>query len=178
MRLKKISTSDKSDFEFVQKVYIESFPPDERRPLLEFQNLMDKEADFTVCIIESNDQRVGFLTYWDFNTFIFAEHFAVSSEFRNGGYGREIIGLFVKTVKLPVLLEVELPDCEMSKRRVKFYERAGFKGWDIPFEQPPYEAKYSPIPMMLMTHGDIDMENDFSTIKKTIYTKVYNVTEV
>lgn len=179
MNLTKISINDKSDLEFIQKIYIESFPPIERRPISEFLQLINDEEQFTVLLITEDNKRIGFFTTWTFDKFTYAEHFAISSEFRNGGYGKLTLETFFITLEKPLVIEVELPTDDMAKRRINFYKRMGFKDWEnIIYEQPPYEKKYSPLPMMLMTYGNIDLETDISYIKDKIYTKVYNVEHV
>ena len=173
MIVKKIDIEDKSDFEFVQRIYVESFPPNERRPLPEFEDLIASEKSFKVNVIFEDDKQVGFITHWDFDTFIYVEHFAISAEYRNGGYGRKVMESFLAETTLPIVLEVELPNDEIAKRRIAFYERIGFKSWEIAYEQPPYEAKYKPLPMMLMTHGNIDLKESFNLVKNSLYKKVY-----
>lgn len=174
MIVKKISIENNSDIEFVQRIYVESFPPNERRPLSEFENLITSEESFKINVIFENDKQVGFITHWEFNTFIYVEHFAISAEYRNGGYGRKVMESFIAETTLPIVLEVELPSDEISKRRIAFYKRIGFKSWDdIPYEQPPYEAKYKPLPMILMTYGEININDNFEVIKNNLYKKVY-----
>ena len=46
---------------------------------------------------------------------------------RNGGIGAEAMKQFLAFCGTPVVLEVEMPADEMSKRRIGFYERLGFK---------------------------------------------------
>ncbi len=176
MQLKKINTEDKSDFEFVQKTYIESFPPNERRQLLEFQHILEDEKSFTVYVLIDDDKRIGFLTTWALDSFIYAEHFAISPEYRNEGYGKKIMDVFLSKLELPLIIEVELPETKTAERRINFYENLGFKAWNnIAYEQPPYEEKYLPLPMMLMSYGNIDLTTDFDSIKKDIYQNVYKV---
>jgi len=176
--LKKINSDHTHDFGFVQNIYIESFPPNERRPLPEFQQLMNEDSSFNVDIILEDEERVGFITHWIFDTFIYAEHFAIGAEYRNGGYGKKVMEAFLSSIKLPLVLEVELPNDEMAARRINFYERIGFKAWDIPYEQPPYEAKYQYLPMILMTYGNMNLQEDFEAVKETLYRKVYKALEV
>jgi len=179
MELREVDISNKSDLEFIERIYIESFPPDERRPVTEFLRLVETEVAFTVCLLQDDNERIGFLTYWSFESFIYAEHFAISPEFRSGGYGKQVMEAFISETTLPLILEVELPQTsELAKRRVSFYERIGFKLWDIPYEQPPYEKGYNPLPMMLMTYREILLDKNFEYIRNLIYNKVYGVSSI
>jgi hypothetical protein len=65
-----------------------------------------------------------------------------------------------KAVNNNVLIEVELPETEMARRRIGFYKRLGFcPHHDIEYIQPPYSDGLSPLPLMLMTHGNVDMSD-------------------
>ncbi|NDW18083.1 N-acetyltransferase [Dysgonomonas sp. 216] len=163
---------------FIERIYIESFPPDERRPVNEFRQLIADDNEFSVYMLLNEEERMGFLTYWTFDTFIYAEHFAIVPEHRNGGIGKSVMEAFIASTKLPLILEVEMPDTEMAQRRIGFYKRVGFKLWDISYKQPPYQEAYEALPMMLMTYRDIDLDKDFEHIKRKIYKTVYNVSDI
>ena len=120
---------------------------------------------------------IGFFTYWDFDTFYYAEHFAIDPTLRNGGYGKQVLNLLCDSLPRPIVLEVEMPKEEMSKRRIGFYQRQGFILWQHDYQQPPYKPGDSYLPMLLMVYGDLDCEKDFEAIKRRIYREVYNVIE-
>jgi ribosomal protein S18 acetylase RimI-like enzyme len=175
MQLRKLNISDEKDISFVENLYTESFPPSERRSVEAMLNLFEKKKKFAIDIVVKNDQQVGFLTYWDLGEFVFAEHFAIAPEARNGGIGAKVMNLFIAEAGKPIVLEVELPSTILSERRIGFYQRLGFKYWeDVPYQQPPYLEDGKPIPMKLMTIGSIDLGQSFSEIKDTIYSEVYN----
>lgn len=176
MILKKVTFENKSDLEFIEKLYIESFPRNERRPILELHHLMEKESRFNVFLLEEveTNTRIGFVTYWNLATFIFIEHFAISPEQRNGGYGQKAIQGLIKQTSIPLVGEIELPTVsELASRRVKFYEKQGFKVWDLPYEQPAYEEGYDPIPMLAITYRDLNFPYNFEAVRDTIYLEVY-----
>lgn len=76
----------------------------------------------------------------------------------------------------PVVLEVEMPEDEMSRRRIGFYARQGFLLWeDHDYMQPPYRAGDAPLPMRLMAWGNLNAETDFTRVKNAIYSVVYGV---
>ena len=56
----------------------------------------------------------------------YGEHFAVDPDERGGGYGGKALRLLCEELQTPVVLEVELPFDEMSRRRIGFYQRSGF----------------------------------------------------
>ena len=123
-----------------------------------------------------DDQYVGFITYWTFDDFVYVEHFAIDSNTRGQGYGRETLKNFVEITDKPIILEVERPEDEMSIKRISFYESCGFKYWkDVDYTQPPYEKGYPHLPLKLMTLRELNLD-EVSTLKNIVYeihTKVY-----
>lgn len=174
MEIRNLNLSNHSEVSFVENLYIESFPLSERRPVEDMLNLYKGDTSFVISVTVEDDQLVGFLTYWDLDKFIFAEHFAISPEFRNGGYGRKVMELFMQVPK-PIILEVELPTTILSERRIGFYQRLGFRLWEnVQYQQPAYHNEGNAVPMKLMTYGDMDVEKDLVDIRSKIYSIVYN----
>ncbi|NDV78334.1 GNAT family N-acetyltransferase [Dysgonomonas sp. 511] len=174
MKIRKLDTANSNGVSFVENLYIESFPLSERRPVNKMLELYSGDAPFEIIVAIEDGELLGFLTYWDLGEFIFAEHFAISPEFRNGGYGGRVMKLFMENITKPIVLEVELPTTILSERRIGFYQRLGFRLWeDVLYQQPPYYEETGAIPMKLMSFGDIDIEKDFIAIKETLYSNVY-----
>lgn len=180
MILRKVTIDNKSDLEFVEKLYIESFPANERRPITQLHSVMEMDDRFDVFLLHNEDQvRVGFINSWTFDDFIFIEHFAISPEQRNTGTGQKALEAFIEYSKLPLIGEIELPNSsDFAARRVHFYERIGFKVWNLEYAQPPFESKYDAIPMLMITYGDVNLNNEFDSIRSTIYQGAYNVEDV
>lgn len=175
MEIRELNLSDSHEVTFIENLYIESFPLSERRPVSAMLNLYKDNPSFIITLAIEDDQSVGFLTYWNLGEFIFAEHFAISPEFRNGGYGRKVMDLFIKETTAPIVLEVELPATILSERRIGFYQRIGFKLWEnVQYQQPAYRENSGPIPMKLMTYRDIDVAKNLTDIRSKIYSIVYN----
>lgn len=179
MNFRKLHIDNKSDLEFVERLYIESFPPTERRSVAKMHSLIENNDLFEVFVCVEDDNRIGFISTWTFDSFTYLEHFAISPEFRNGGYGQKVLDLLFDITTLPLVGEIELPDSsEMAQRRSGFYERLGFTIWDFEYLQPPYEDGYEPIPMRLITYRDINMQEKFQQIKRQLYKDVYQVENV
>ncbi len=174
MELRNLDLSDIEEVSFVENLYIESFPPSERRPIEKMLDFYQNNDLFFIDVAVEDGRLVGFLTYWDIDEFIFAEHFAIAPEFRNGGYGRKVMKLFQKSPK-PIILEVELPSTILSERRIGFYQRLGYKLWEnVQYQQPAYSVDGLAIPMKLMTYGDLNVERDLIEIRSKIYSIVYD----
>lgn len=174
MKIRDLDIANHSELAFVENLYIESFPLSERRPVETMLDLYKADNPFEISVAIKDDLIVGFLTYWDLGEFIFAEHFAISPEFRNGGYGQNVMELFISKSDKPIILEVELPTTILSERRIGFYQRLGFRLWeDVQYQQPAYYEHTGAIPMKLMSYGDINVEKDLSEIRSNIYSVVY-----
>jgi RimJ/RimL family protein N-acetyltransferase len=142
-----------------------------------FRELLDKEPKFNVYALLANDKYIGFITGWIFDAFVYVEHFAIDETVRNGGFGAVAMKQFIAQARRPVVLEVELPTDELSRRRIGFYERLGFIPDNHAYLQPPYNKGDSWLPMRLMTCGRIDLGKSFDDIKACLYKEVYNVND-
>ena len=161
----------------VEKTYNDSFPEAERRAFSLVRELVKEEPRFTVYTLFKDGVYAGFITAWRFTAFIYVEHFAIDAFSRNGGIGGESMKQFMVLCDAPVVLEVEMPADEMSKRRIGFYERLGYVLDNHVYFQPPYRPGESLLEMRLMTHGKIDLSKSFEDVKNNLYRYVYGVQE-
>lgn len=86
--------------------------------------------------------------------------------------------MVLRIINAPIVLEVELPNDEMSIRRIGFYERVNYKLWKNEYSQPPYRKGDEYLPMHLMVYGDLNSEKDFDRIKYNLYKEVYLVENI
>lgn len=175
LELQRITTADVDLYNFMEGLMKQAFPSAEYRDLNELRLYTDTKPHFYNNIIMEENRPIGFFTYWDFDTFYYAEHFAVDPSLRNGGYGKQVLALLRDTLSRPIVLEVEMPEDEMARRRIGFYERNGFVLWSNDYHQPPYRPGDDFLPMRLMVHGALDSEKDYECVKGRIYKEVYNV---
>lgn len=162
-------------YRFVEDLLCTSFPPVEYRPLDEIRhNTLHNEAFVNNAIVHRG-QAVGLLSHWQLNGFCFVEHFAIVPDKRCGGYGQQTLLTFCNHSTLPIVLEVELPTDELSRRRIDFYRRCGFELWQSPYLQPPYRPGFEPLPMHLMVRGSLNEEQDFEQVRREIHRRVYGV---
>ena len=74
-----------------------------------------------------------------------------------------------------IVLEVEEPIDELTKRRIGFYQRQGFTIQDMPYQQPPYRKGDDWYPMKLMTLRGEDFSRQYEKVKNNIYREAYNI---
>lgn len=170
-----IKTTDPS-YPFVENLLHESFPVEERRDDEMQRYNTDSNPLFTAYLITDDAENVGLITLWKLTGFLYVEHLATSPSVRNKGYGKMIMQALLSNFPDSIIvLEVELPEDELSKRRIGFYERNGFTLSERPYVQPPYRKSGSPIPMFIMYSGTDSIDEMFDTIISEIHKNVYLV---
>ena len=172
--LQPVTFCDENALAFVKELYIKAFPPEERRDFDTICVLLRSSEPFGMSLLCDTDVPVGFITYWRWSQFTYIEHFAVSPASRGHGYGAAALSLFSTDVVQPIVLEVELPLDEMARRRIAFYERAGFTLCPRRYIQPPYSDRLPPVELRLMSYGG-DLDHAFEGVRDRIHREVYGV---
>jgi ribosomal protein S18 acetylase RimI-like enzyme len=155
---------------FSKELLEHSFPEDERP---DFDVLISRNnPEYNFFIITENSENRGIIGYWEFDNFIHIEHFAIDVKMRNSGLGGRFLNdFFAKTSKL-ITLEVEVPDNEMSQRRIKFYERYGLHLNEYYYMQPSYKTKEFVMQQYIMSNKKLTAE-EFEKLKIMIYKNIY-----
>lgn len=157
----------------MKHTYKTSFPPEERRKFGEVEELLVENPRLTIDAFLKDGEYVGFVTSWQLDGFIYVEHFAIEEEKRNIGIGKDALTEFVSAKGVPVVLEVELPEDDMSRRRIGFYERIGFVLEPRSYGHPPYREGVEGIELYVMAYGDIDIKKEFERVRENLYAYVY-----
>jgi GNAT superfamily N-acetyltransferase len=171
--LKVVSPEDTNTLSPLRDIYELSFPADERRMFDLVVEMARTNPDFTLYEILRDNEPVGLFSTWNTDGFVFVEHFAISEKYRGWGIGQQVIESWLAGQTQPVVLEVERPDDDLSRRRIRFYERTGFRLWPVNYIQPAYSIDRNPAPMHLMTYGDIDLFGMLDEVTQLVYRKVY-----
>lgn len=161
-------------------LYTTAFPPEERRSEWidegTISSFIEEKDDFNIIIASIDDSFVGFLSYWHFKEYIYIEHFAVEKSNRGKGIGKKILQHVIENICGNIILEVELPNSDISKRRVNFYKNEGFVLWQsIEYIQPAYSEGQAPVPLMLMTNGDMLLSSAEDEKILEIKNRVYGI---
>jgi len=169
--------SDK-EFEQFYALMELSFPKSERRSRKGFLELCKKCPYYKIYTLFDNQQLIAFLTVWEFEEFTFGDHFAVLPQLRNGGVGSKLLSWVKNSSKTPFIIEVELPETEISQRRINFYLRHGFIICDFDYLLPPMQEGCSALPMKIMSYPALLTKEQFEPLKKLIYNIVYEVDNI
>ena len=159
-------------------IYEQSFPDDERRRYEQLIELFGGEQPIIIEVLTDSDSTVGFIIYWDFDRFVYIEHFAVDSIARGQGIGSRALSDFVQRANKPIILEVEHPTDAITHRRINFYRRLGFVLHDEKYIQPPYDKNKQSVPLCIMSKAFSDFSEQFIEVKKTLYNQVYGVNDI
>lgn len=109
----------RKDYDKIFEIIQQSFPENEYRIYEEQLKLLDNN-NYNIIFKKENNQIVCFIAYWEFDSFLFIEHFAVSKSNRNAGVGTTFLKKFLSECDKKVILEVELPIEEFAKKRIEF----------------------------------------------------------
>lgn len=155
-----------------QHLYVESFPDCERRDWGQVIGIMETDNRFHVVVARVDKGVQGFVSYWLFDGFSYIEHLAVKTTCRHRGIGGGLVN-YVESMGAPLVLEVERPVDDATRRRVAFYEHLGLVLHDeIDYVQPPYSPDKCPVPMCLMTSQAMqvqDVRRAIDVIKREVY---------
>ena len=189
IKLHQIKNQASPYWDSLVRIYRTSFPIDEQRPVESIIRLIAEEPRYTMyAIINENGhpagtlntkpytlnpkQALGLLTTWEFTDFIYIEHFAIDPEVRSRGYGSEALKALIKEQSKPIILEAEPPTDDITRRRIRFYERQGLTLYNFPYLQPAYTEASQPVELRLM--GTLDTEDTPLThVSNTLHREVY-----
>ena len=158
------------DFDGVYAEMEKNFIFSERRDYTDQKKILNNEK-YKIYHLINEKENIGFITIWDLCGFYFVEHFVVYEKFRNNGYGATALSLLTEKFK-NVVLECETENfSQMAKRRYCFYQRNGFKDYQINYFQPPYRKGGEKVKLALMSYPKA-IENIDGVVKE-IYAKVY-----
>ena len=163
MKQTRLQTIKDPYFKYAWILYEDAFPSEERR-FIDAQEDMMLNKQYHVDIILKDSEFIGILFWWEFDNLNYIEHFATSPNQRNKGYGKTILQNFILNNSKPILLETELPDSAINKRRLNFYQRIGFHLNDILCTLPPIRVDMPPIELRILTYPtevSQDMIDDF-----------------
>lgn len=138
MELVRLESPEGEAFRRAMELYRGSFPPHEQRREAAQRVIMGR-ADYHFDLIYDGAAFVGLLLSWETAAFCYVEHFCIAPEVRGQRYGQRALELLHRRGK-PVILEIDPPVDEMSRRRQGFYERAGYRVNPFPHVHPPYRA--------------------------------------
>lgn len=139
LRFQRLTEPDDPLLQQALAVYEMSFPYHERRERASQRALL-QDPLYHFDLLMREGAPVGALLYWQQPSFTYAEHFFIFPEHRGRGIGSAALEQLCRCTVLPLILEIDPPDDELSRRRLRFYERNGFRLTPHDHRQPAYHA--------------------------------------
>lgn len=162
-----------SQFNELWDIYLEAFPLEEQRSKDDMCALI-KSGKLIFSAIKREDNIIGLAGYRILDDIVYLEYLATIPEVRGSGAGSQCIKLFTKMFNnKTTVLEVEVPQTEIQKRRISFYERNEFCLNKRIFKQPPLQDRFKTIDFHLMTYPHTCSDSEWESIANTLLSKVY-----
>ena len=152
-------------------VYAESFPIFEQRTA-EQQRAAFADAAYRLAAYIEKGGFVGFVAYWEFDTYIYIEHFAVAPALRGQGAGGRILDEFTASGDKTVILEIDPIVDDVSASRLRFYMAHGFVENAFPHIHPPYRKGRSGHHLVVMSHGRTLSPSEYETFADNLAHRV------
>lgn len=167
-----IDTTDHMSLTFIRKLYEDSFPLSERRDWEQVIRLIPHSL-MKLHLIRDNLVDIGFSITWSIGSWQYLEHLAIDRSLRGKQYGTLVMQLIIDSALQRLVLEVEPPADEISRKRIRFYERNGLILAPYAYSQPPYRKGGAPVPMRLMSMPAFGSQEEMSMVADIIQQTVY-----
>lgn len=129
---------------------------------------------YQVLTLKDNDQIVGIMSFYQHDDFRFIDYFAIDGSLKGRGMGSKMLQYFINLDDKMVILEVEHPEDEQSKRRIAFYQRNGlYLNDQFEYFVPPVRNLKHRLYFHLMSSkrkiNNIEFEKYYPQILKMVY---------
>lgn len=162
-------------FDEVFFIMKKSFPQEEMRDY-EGQKALLNRDDYFIKTYVHEGKVAGFCAYYKFDNFIYIEHLACDPQVRGLGIGTKLVQEIMNDDdNRVVILEVEPPVDELTKRRVRFYEKLGFNLNPHYHFQPSLNEGMEGLELKIMSSNVELSENEQNDFRRVLNKKVYGV---
>ncbi len=162
-----------NQFDEIYELLENSFDRDEIRDRKGQREILEEPEYQILGSVSSKDELIGIMAVWDFEEFLYIEHFAIREKSRNLGVGAEFLKQVIYEAEKPVILEVEPPEDEVKSRRIGFYKRNGFNLNPYEYVQLPLAEDRNPVPLKIMSFPKALTGSEYESIRNTIYLRVF-----
>ncbi|MCC8186978.1 MAG: GNAT family N-acetyltransferase [Bacteroides sp.] len=152
--------------------YQVSFPVYEQRTSGQQQYAFSRSEYHLDIYTADQEEYIGFLSYWVFDSYIYIEHFAIDAHKRGTGYGKEILSEFLHTCGKTVVLEIDPVVDEISLRRLRFYQSLGFVTNSWKHIHPPYRQGYEGHSLEVISYPNVLSQEEYDQFKEDLSVQV------
>jgi len=164
MKRYRITSTLPSEFSDFWSLYESSFPEVEKRGLSAQEGLFGN-GSYRLDAFYDGDRFIGFLSYWEFEGYVYLEHFAISELLRGKGNGKRVLGSLIRQTDKVIILEIDPIVDEVSQNRLHFYESLGFIKNDFDYRVQSYQNKAELYELVIMTYGRKIAQSELDTFR-------------
>ena len=171
MRLERLKHLEGDVFERAYDLYKSSFPVEERRDDAEQRRVLKNEA-YHFDVIKENDEFIGIMLYWETESFVYLEHFAILPELRCKGKATAALGILKSQSQKSIVLEIEPPCDDTTIRRYNFYQRNGFVMNPHKHLQAKYHLGDDELELNILTYPCEISKDEYAVFRKFLDAEV------
>lgn len=134
------------------QLYKASFPIFEQRTVTQQISALENSA-YRLTAFNDDGRFVGFVAWWEFDSYLYVEHFAVDESLRGKGYGNAVLRELIDKVNKTVVLEIDPVVDRVSEARLRFYTKCGFVSNPYPHTHPAYRVEYEAHSLVVLSSG-------------------------
>ncbi len=163
----KIADTSSIEFEEAIKIYVESFPENERRPIAAIKEMIKMGRSCLMVGKRENDIVMMSLLYpLKGTSFLLVDYLATAKEYRSTGMGRAFLRHILNGTEdiqpSYIIIEIENPyldDDETKRKRLRFYRSLGMKELQgVRYVLPPFQGT-EPVELILMFFSKEDADH-------------------
>lgn len=152
MYFQRVTRRDDPGFIRAMALYAKSFPLHEQR-LSDSQLAILGEEAYHLDQIIQDGRFLGAIFYWETGDFVYVEHFCMEPHLRGQGFGKTALELLAEKGKT-VILEIDPPADDISRRRLGFYQRCGFRENVHEHIHPAYRPEYRGHELVVLSYPE------------------------
>ena len=166
-----IIDEDSKYLEETMRLYQDSFPANERRPLMPL--ITDPKKEGVIFAVLNEDQYVGFIALLTHEKITHILYFATEESLRDKGFGKRILQLVKEAFPDHIIiadveeLDEESDNSEQRKKRIQFYLKNGYRQTDIEYDWR--DEHY-----VIFVNGDYISRDDFENFWDYFYKQRQN----
>lgn len=172
-------TYNKEDLALIEKLYLDAFPPSERKP---FSVILEKCKEGTMEILKIEDDAsnfVGLVMMVLYKDLALLDYFAIAENQRDYGYGSQVLKLLNERYHTQrLIVEIENPEIPSDNTAERIRRKAFYlKNHLIVM---PFQINYFGVEMLILTNGKTVTYEEYDEMYKQIFdSEIYeNVTRI
>lgn len=152
----RITSREDANYAGFAEIYENAFPLYGQRTAAGQEKIL-KDPDYHLDLFLENGRPVGFIAWWELEHYRYIEHFAISADLQDHGYGTMVLYNFLDfawedNFRKTILIETDRPTRDVFRDRLRFFRSFGFQENPIPHIHPSYRQKFAAQPLILLSY--------------------------